>query len=154
MPIGQGSVSISFFAKHGDGSDFSHERLLRSANVAGIGIHFLRLIVGSQQGFDHLGVVNIGGRRVDLHDQLGKTAHLRVELVAEKGLVPFLRPTGINVLLAFLRRLINPELLAFPGLDGFVFLRGVALNADFRKGRVDDPTISFPGDRCRLQRPE
>lgn len=55
-----------------------------------------------------------------------------MELVAEKALASLLGPTGVDVFLPLLGRLIQPERLALARLDDLVLLGGVVLNANFR----------------------
>lgn len=80
---------------------------------------------------------------MDLYDELGLSANLRMELVAEKALASLLGPAGVDVFLPLLSRLIQPERLALARLDDLVLLGGVVLNANFREGGIDDARLPF-----------
>lgn len=121
------------------------------AGVACIGVDLLFLVLGIEQGSDNLKIVNMSRRGMDLYDELGLSANLRMELVAEKALASLLGPAGVDVFLPLLSRLIQPERLALARLDDLVLLGGVVLNANFREGGIDDARLPFgveaPGTR-------
>lgn len=67
-------------------------------------------------------------RRGDVVDQeLAGGVGKSVNLVAVVNLVVFLRPPGVNILLALLGRLIIPQLAAPALLDELIFLTRIAL---------------------------
>ncbi len=78
-------------------------------------------------------------RRGDVVDQeLAGGVGKSVNLVAVVNLVVFLRPPGVNILLALLGRLIIPQLAAPALLDELIFLTRIALLGGLNERAVED----------------
>lgn len=121
----QRMVSVSFLAYDGSHSVFPYLVLL--AGISGIKIQGFPLVLLREQGGDLLRVVHAGRCRLVGEHDLRFGTDLGVVLVPVVALTALLRPTGVDILMAFLVRVVIPQLVATAFLYRGVLITGIAL---------------------------
>lgn len=132
-------VTCSFLAYDGIHLILFHDILL--SYITCVKIQLLAFIALVQQLFEPLGIVYTGRSRVIGEYYLVALVHLGVLLVAIEGLTTLLCPAGINVLVAFLVRIVIPQLVATTLLYHGVFLTGVTLARGNYEACINDAPL-------------
>ena len=82
--------------------------------------------------------MHTGIRSELIQNQFGDRAHCDMSFIAIVRFLAYLRPPGIDILVALFRGLITPQKLPFARFDDLVFCAGIALLGSFNKGRIDN----------------
>src|SRR5574344_395703 len=109
--------------------------------VAGIQIQFFALVALIKQWLIAFGVMNVGGGCIILQYHLVPLIRLGMHLRSVELLASFLRPAGINVLVALLVGLVIPQLAPATFLDCLVLFACVALTRSHNETRINNPTF-------------